>query len=386
MRRRVVLGVFALAASLASASTQAAVVTVDVTIKAVNLQARGITVVYKTELGEKTIELDVSRKAEITVNGKEGTLDSLGPGLTGKVAFDKDLAVVTKIEAKGKVVQPAKAPELLAVAELNAEGENVLGDLSQDGLTVYWLRWDESKKGSSNVWTAHRDDPQSFFATTKELIPGGVPAISPDGLQMVFSLDRSDGQKGFSLHSTTRADLDKPFERASEILELAKYFTGAPSFSSDGLTLYFSCRWPADSSGKRTIVSSVRNDTSSRWSTPKPIEGPKVAKGSLGNPCVAADGLHLFCDYFPESDDESTKGEKGNLMVWSRTSTDKPFGRGAVIELKGLPPLYGSQPRYVAATNELFFTRHIYEGKKAWKQRKVLKHRIWVVKNFTLPD
>ncbi len=45
----------------------AAVVTVEVTIKAINPQTRGITVVYETELGETTIELDVSRKAKITV-------------------------------------------------------------------------------------------------------------------------------------------------------------------------------------------------------------------------------------------------------------------------------------------------------------------------------
>jgi hypothetical protein len=103
MRRGIVLGVVVLAACLLSSSAQAAAVTVDVTIKSVNPQSRGITVVYKTELGEKTIELDVSRKAEITVNGEDGTLDSLGPGLKGKVTFDRDLAVVTKIEAKGKL-------------------------------------------------------------------------------------------------------------------------------------------------------------------------------------------------------------------------------------------------------------------------------------------
>ena len=114
---------FASAGFLLSQRAEAAVVEVDVTIKSVDAKARGITVVYKTDLGEKTIELDVSRKAEITVNGKEGTLDSLGRGLKGKVSYDKDLAIVTKIEAKGTPVA-TKQPELVQVSELNDEGDN----------------------------------------------------------------------------------------------------------------------------------------------------------------------------------------------------------------------------------------------------------------------
>ena len=90
-------------------SNQAAVVEVDVTIKAVNPQSRGITVVYKTDLGEKTIELDVSRKAEITVNGKEGSLDSLKPGQKAKVTYEKELQVVTKIDAEGASTSSAHA-------------------------------------------------------------------------------------------------------------------------------------------------------------------------------------------------------------------------------------------------------------------------------------
>ena len=82
-------------------AVQAAVVEVEVTLKSVDVKARGITVVYETKLGQKTIELDVSRKAEIAVNGKEGSLDSLKPGQKAKVTYEKELQVVTKIDAEG---------------------------------------------------------------------------------------------------------------------------------------------------------------------------------------------------------------------------------------------------------------------------------------------
>ena len=154
---------------------QAAVVTVDVTIKSVDAKARGITVVYETTLGQKTIELDVSRKAEITVNGKEGTLDSLGEGLKAKVSYDKDLVVVTKLEATGVVVK-RKALELVEVSELNP---GISPCFTNDGLTVCWER-------TGVIWTAHRPDAESYFSEKKELFAGRHPTMTSDGLEMIF--------------------------------------------------------------------------------------------------------------------------------------------------------------------------------------------------------
>jgi hypothetical protein len=84
------------------------VVTVDVTIKAVDARARGITVNYDSKGKQKTIDLDVSRKAEITINGETGKLDSLKPGQKAKVAYEKEFQVVTKIEATGSGTAPGR--------------------------------------------------------------------------------------------------------------------------------------------------------------------------------------------------------------------------------------------------------------------------------------
>jgi hypothetical protein len=79
------------------ASANAEVVTVDVTIKSVDVTARTITV----EHNGKTTELDLSRKATILVAGKEAEASSLIPGDKATVEYHKDLEVVTKIEAEG---------------------------------------------------------------------------------------------------------------------------------------------------------------------------------------------------------------------------------------------------------------------------------------------
>lgn len=78
-------------------------VTVEVTIQSANAEARQITVFYQTGSGQKTIDLDVSSKAEITLNGEKASFQSLGSGLKATVEYHKDLAVVTKIDATGTI-------------------------------------------------------------------------------------------------------------------------------------------------------------------------------------------------------------------------------------------------------------------------------------------
>lgn len=108
MYRRISVGVFVLMACAFSQAAMAETVTVDVTIKAIDSKSRGITVSYETKSGQKSIDLDVSRKAEITVNGEAGRLESVKPGQKAKVTYEKDLQVVTKIEATGEGTPPGK--------------------------------------------------------------------------------------------------------------------------------------------------------------------------------------------------------------------------------------------------------------------------------------
>jgi hypothetical protein len=100
-------------------SMWAAIVDVDVTIKSVDVKSREITVSYETDLGDKVIELDVSRKAKITVNDKESTLDNVIPGQKAKVSYEKELQIITKIDAKGTgtAVGPEVCRFFLSISE-----------------------------------------------------------------------------------------------------------------------------------------------------------------------------------------------------------------------------------------------------------------------------
>jgi hypothetical protein len=94
------LAAFFVVALLASASF-AQTVTVEVTIEQVKAESRGITVSYPVGAEKKTTTLDVSRRAEITLNGTTVQLESIRSGQKATVEFHKELQVVAKITATG---------------------------------------------------------------------------------------------------------------------------------------------------------------------------------------------------------------------------------------------------------------------------------------------
>jgi hypothetical protein len=66
------------------------IVTIEVTIKSVDAKGRTITAPRKG----KTLELDVSRKAEVIINSKAGKLDDLAAGQKAKIDFETTLEIV----------------------------------------------------------------------------------------------------------------------------------------------------------------------------------------------------------------------------------------------------------------------------------------------------
>jgi hypothetical protein len=78
-------------------STHASIVEVEVTIKSVDCASRQITVAYNTRNGQKEKQLDVSRRATITVAGRSCKLEALKPGQIVRVSFETELEIVTKV-------------------------------------------------------------------------------------------------------------------------------------------------------------------------------------------------------------------------------------------------------------------------------------------------
>ena len=87
---------------IAMASTAfAEVVTIDVTVKAIDAKERSITVTKTTKSKSKDIELEVGKTAKILVGGKEASLDAVKVGQKVSVSYETELEVVTKIDVAG---------------------------------------------------------------------------------------------------------------------------------------------------------------------------------------------------------------------------------------------------------------------------------------------
>lgn len=313
---------------------------IDVKVKSVEANSHGITVAYKTELGEKTATLDVSRNAVITINGNSGSLEGVKPGHDAKIEYKKELMIVTKIYATGTPL----VPELVRLSEI----DGFYPSMANDGLTVFW---EVTSNNGASIYTAKRNSTDAYFNDRTMLFPGRHPAVSGDALDLVF-LAKSPNSQFDSLHITSRESVDDSFSRAKAITELASVKTPkCPFLTSDGLLLCFI----RNTDEVSDVAFCVRENRQSRWSTPKPLlVVPQNMKGFVTWPAVTADRLSCFSCI--EGLDAGHEG--GNLVIWRRSSATEPFKEYTPVELPGFPPLKVRSPRLIESSGELIFSAH----------------------------
>ena len=319
-------------------TAEAEIFKIQATLMSVDPASKSITV----ERNGKEIKLDVSRKAVISANGSKATLDQLGTGQTVAIEYESQFEIVTKITATGEA-EESPARELLVLSEINGDGHALDPWISHDGLTIYW-----SSEGG--IWTAKRKDSQSFFENKKRLMAGRHATVSGDGLQMILLSKRTDGQKGETLWVSTRRTENDAFRRPSEIRELkSQSLVKNPALSKDGLTLIFN----RNIGDQVEIAYSTRRSITSSWSTPKAMPVQWRGPGRLTWGSVSQDGKSLFCVV----EGDPTTSEEGMLRRLKRSAPNTPFANPEKIKFEGITQLICRSPRYVQATNELFFAR-----------------------------
>jgi len=263
--------------SPASAQEQA----VEAEILSVSPETGSIEISYKAPLGNTSATLDVSRKAQITINGAPGKLEDLKKGQKASITYNKDLDVISAIQATGDV----QASEFVAVAELDGS----FPTFTQDGLTIFY----ESRgAGEPMITSATRANSDGPFENVKQVFPGRHPAISGDGLELIF-LHMPAGKKTRTLHVVTRKSLREPFGRPQEIRELNQFAYPRGAFlTTDALTLCF-----RSSEGDGQLLQTTRRTRTSSWSKPQPLLTPDVERklgGMLTWPALSGDGLTLL--------------------------------------------------------------------------------------------
>ena len=186
-------------------------------IRSVDHQGRTLTIRTKDGAGKGGLELEVSRKAKITVDGTEATLADLRVGQEAVVTYEATLAVATEVKATG-AGEPA--PEIVNVAEINTKNKENSPWPSSDGLTLYWVA-EPPGAVEGVVWTARRKDAGSLFAEKRLIGDGRHVTVSADGLTMFLVARRADGKPGDSIMVARRASTAAAFGRPQGVPELA---------------------------------------------------------------------------------------------------------------------------------------------------------------------
>jgi len=148
---------------IAMASTAfAEVVTIDVTVKAIDAKERSITVTKTTKSKSKDIELEVGKKAKISVGGKDAALDAVKAGQKASVSYETELEVITKIEVAGDG-SPSPDPIKSESATFKKTGCRVVWTISETGdSTLTISRPLEKQEAAKESLIRHEDGIVEF--------------------------------------------------------------------------------------------------------------------------------------------------------------------------------------------------------------------------------
>ncbi len=334
----------ALVASIAVAADRR----IEGTVKAVDAERLAVTLTTTAGAATKDQRLDVLRKAKVTVDGRDAALGDVRRGQRAIAVFNDELEVVTRLDATGEGVAPM-VPEVAVLNELPEPDLHRTGPWpTADGLTLYWKTQPVAGGGQAWIWSARRTSKDALFQDAKRLLPGSDMTVAADGLEMILL-------QGANLWSTSRPSIDAAFARPRQLAEFdGQGFISVPCLVGDDLTLY------ADRFFKGQPVAPVRSTRASRraqWGSPTAVEVPLPAGKRARFFTVTPDGSRAFCVLFEVTPDQPGGPARLNRSELATMRAEgNGFGRPVVIRLNG-EPLRGIFPRYVPATNELFYVR-----------------------------
>ncbi len=303
--------------------------------------------------------------------GAEAQLAAAGVGGADEPGGEAgDAGASGKAGAAGlDVAEPGPFNTPVAVAmPPNPSGFDDDPSFTDDLLELYFSSNRAGGPGLSDIWITRRATIADPWETPSRVLdvsgPGddAFPGISGDGLTLWFCSDRTGGSGGHDIWVTTRADRSSPWAPPTVVPELSSPATDcAPQVSPSGLLLIIT----SDRSGgvgMRDLYWATRASVDDPWDTPTLI--PYVnspSDDSEGR--LMADGLRL---YF--SSDRGTVGGY-ELYATMRASTADAFSAPVLLPSLNSPgldrdPWLSPDLSYIMFTSDRDGVQRIYE---AWR-------------------
>lgn len=333
--------VLCLALTVLCPFAHAEVIELEGVVKAVDAEARTVSIERKTAKGTKTLDLEVNKKA--------GDLSAVKVGDAVSFSYDPGLEVVTKIG--GNDVPVAMGQELVALKELR-KGYNTAPWVSEDGLRLFWQSAEQD--GTRWIWTASRTKPNGLWEGQAKVVPGSDPTLTSDELNLyVFEAG--------TICVATRQSREESFSRPQPIAELKQLgMLARPCVSADGLLLW------CDRKDTGTVRVS-RTKVSEPWGEQKVVDRKVVGMGN-GFVINSVSGYGVFALGSPVAD--------GHHFAFA-TTADMGLSFSSPRPLALPNNADGKFPFYCEATNELYF---------AGQQGQDKTSQLYVVRNCVLPN
>ena len=215
---------------------------------------------------------------------------------------------------------------------VNSSSNDLCPALTGDGLTLLFGSNRPGGIGAGDVWISTRDSISDPFSEPVNLGPtinssssrDSHPAISFDGLTLAFSSDRPGGQGQLDLWMSTRKSMSEPFGEPVNLGPTvnSRQRDETPTLSADGLTLLF--RSDRHKFNNFDLWMAVRTSESALFSKPVPL-GAAINTGSWeGYPTLSSDGLLLIF---------SRVRSEANYDLWmsTRESLSDTFGKAITL-------------------------------------------------------
>jgi hypothetical protein len=186
----------------------------------------------------------------------------------------------------------------------------------------------------------------SFFESSSTVVTLGTgnawaPTLSADGLEIIFSSNRTGGLGGWDLWTAKRTGIDKPWGTPTNLKLLNNSASDfEPNLSADGLELFFvSTR--TGKTGVSDVMVSTRLAPPLAWGAPKFVTGSiNATSKAIDDPALTEDGLTMYYTVAVRDIYCSTRTSK--TAAWANEKAFAPANNLGAVEHSPTPHANGN--------------------------------------------
>ncbi|HEX4130053.1 MAG TPA: protein kinase [Pirellulales bacterium] len=305
--------------------------------------ARFVRVVYNGQVIHENVELkDVTKDGSCLTSKESSTGPLLLQGTLGCVAYRNirirplDVRTLGQTQILTSPDYEWSEPENLGPT-INDFSTDADPAISGDGLTLIFSSPRSGTLGNLDLWITLRKSVDEPFGTPQNLGPAinstsneNGCRLSADGLTLTFASDRDDSKKMFQLFQSTRPSRAASFGPATPLTALNSTNQDLyAALSGDGrLAVLSSAR--SGGGGGHDIWQATREGPLAEFTAPTPLGPPVNSTAIESGPWISADGRVLL--FHRKTNSSANDGE---IWMAVRPSPSEPFAEPLLVE----PPI-----------------------------------------------